>query len=182
MSRCVLTCSKISEWILLAASYVFVGLRIYARLFRAREKLTWSDYLLLLSAVDALALIICDTLTFQMGVMDEYETSVKLSKVRSSQAPQSITRLTCHLDLLRLQLLLRCRHGFPQDEHACFLLGLLPPFHRHELRYAKGSIRHHCLCLRVIHGNSLGRYFFLWKGCLRSVVSGGGRLQCLLCA
>ncbi|KAH7229868.1 archaeal flagellin N-terminal-like domain-containing protein [Fusarium oxysporum] len=63
------------------ASYVFVGLRIYARLFRAREKLTWSDYLLLLSAVDALALIICDTLTFQMGVMDEYETSVKLSKI-----------------------------------------------------------------------------------------------------
>ncbi|KAH7171630.1 archaeal flagellin N-terminal-like domain-containing protein [Fusarium sp. MPI-SDFR-AT-0072] len=72
---------SISEWILLAASYVFVGLRIYARLFRAREKLTWSDYLLLLSAVDALALIICDTLTFQMGVMDEYETSVKLSKI-----------------------------------------------------------------------------------------------------
>ncbi|RKL43118.1 hypothetical protein BFJ72_g4531 [Fusarium proliferatum] len=71
----------ISEWILLAASYVFVGLRIYARLFRAREKLTWSDYLLLLSAIDALALIICDTLTFQMGVMDEYETSVKLSKI-----------------------------------------------------------------------------------------------------
>ncbi|KAH7208600.1 archaeal flagellin N-terminal-like domain-containing protein [Fusarium oxysporum] len=72
---------SISEWILLAASYVFVGLRIYARLFRAREKLAWSDYLLLLSAVNALALIICDTLTFQMGVMDEYETSVKLSKI-----------------------------------------------------------------------------------------------------
>ncbi|KAH7267826.1 archaeal flagellin N-terminal-like domain-containing protein [Fusarium redolens] len=63
------------------ASYVFVGLRVYARLFRAREKLTWSDYLLLLSAINALALIICDTLTFQMGVMDEYETSVKLSKI-----------------------------------------------------------------------------------------------------
>ncbi|KAF5660275.1 archaeal flagellin n-terminal-like domain-containing protein [Fusarium heterosporum] len=53
----------ISEWILLALAYVFVGLRIYARLFRAREKLAWSDILLI------------------MGVLDEYETSVKLSKI-----------------------------------------------------------------------------------------------------
>ncbi|KAE8828223.1 hypothetical protein PTNB73_06681 [Pyrenophora teres f. teres] len=44
-------------------------------------RLDWSDYLLLVSAADALGLIICDTLTYQMGVMDEYETSVKLSKI-----------------------------------------------------------------------------------------------------
>ncbi|CAF3478201.1 unnamed protein product [Fusarium graminearum] len=71
----------ISEWILLAVSYLFVGLRIYARLFRARQKLDASDWLLVVSAFNALALIICDTLTYQMGVLDEYETSVKLSKV-----------------------------------------------------------------------------------------------------
>ncbi|KAF4447204.1 archaeal flagellin N-terminal-like domain-containing protein [Fusarium austroafricanum] len=71
----------ISEWILLAASYVFVGLRVYARIFRAREKLTWSDWLLLASALNALALIICDTMTYQMGVLDNYKTSVKLSKI-----------------------------------------------------------------------------------------------------
>ncbi|KAK1625094.1 archaeal flagellin N-terminal-like domain-containing protein [Colletotrichum phormii] len=71
----------ISEWILLAASYVFVGLRLYARLFRLREKLAWSDILLVLSAINALALIICDTLTFQLGVMDHWESSVALSKI-----------------------------------------------------------------------------------------------------
>ncbi|KAI8656303.1 hypothetical protein LRP88_11615 [Fusarium phalaenopsidis] len=71
----------ISEWILLAVSYVFVGLRIYARLFRQRERLSWSEILLIISAFNALALIICDTLTFQIGVMDSWEPSVKLSKI-----------------------------------------------------------------------------------------------------
>ncbi|KXH53964.1 archaeal flagellin N-terminal-like domain-containing protein [Colletotrichum salicis] len=71
----------ISEWILLATSYVFVGLRLYARLFRLREKLALSDILLVLSAINALALIICDTLTFQLGVMDHWESSVALSKI-----------------------------------------------------------------------------------------------------
>ncbi|CAG9972553.1 unnamed protein product [Clonostachys byssicola] len=72
---------RISEWILLAASYVFVALRIYTRLFRLRQKLDLSDWLLVLSALDALALIICDTLTYQIGVLDEWEPSVTLSKI-----------------------------------------------------------------------------------------------------
>jgi hypothetical protein len=59
---------------------MFVAARMYTRLFRLRSKLDASDYLLLASALVALGLIICDTLTYQMGVMDEYETSVKLSK------------------------------------------------------------------------------------------------------
>ncbi|KAL2671489.1 hypothetical protein Neosp_014079 [[Neocosmospora] mangrovei] len=71
----------VSEWILLAVSYVFVGLRIYARLFRQREKLSWSEILLIISAFNSLALIICDTLTFQIGVLDNWEPSVKLSKI-----------------------------------------------------------------------------------------------------
>ncbi|KAL7755394.1 hypothetical protein ACKLNR_014492 [Fusarium oxysporum f. sp. zingiberi] len=71
----------ISEWILLAVAYVFIGLRIYARLFRAREKFNCSDYLMILSALSALGLIICDTLTYQMGVLDNFERSVKLSKI-----------------------------------------------------------------------------------------------------
>ncbi|OHE95097.1 archaeal flagellin N-terminal-like domain-containing protein [Colletotrichum orchidophilum] len=71
----------ISEWILLATSYVFVALRVYTRLFRLRERLTWSDILLVLSAINALALIICDTLTFRLGVMDNWEPSVTLSKI-----------------------------------------------------------------------------------------------------
>ncbi|KAF2441554.1 hypothetical protein P171DRAFT_434213 [Karstenula rhodostoma CBS 690.94] len=71
----------ISEWILLILAYAFVAARIYTRLIRLREKLNWADWLLIASAIDALALIICDTLTYQMGVLDEYETSVKLSKI-----------------------------------------------------------------------------------------------------
>ena len=62
-------------------AYVFVAARLYTRLFRVREKLSWADWLLIASALDALGLIICDTLTYRMGVLDEYETSVKLSKV-----------------------------------------------------------------------------------------------------
>ncbi|KAH9874300.1 hypothetical protein IAQ61_004931 [Plenodomus lingam] len=71
----------ISEWILLVVAYVFVAARIYTRLFRLQRRLDWSDWLLIASALDALALIICDTLTYKMGVLDNYETSVKLSKI-----------------------------------------------------------------------------------------------------
>ncbi|KAH7141791.1 archaeal flagellin N-terminal-like domain-containing protein [Dactylonectria macrodidyma] len=76
-----LSITSISEWILLAVAYVFVALRVYTRLFRLRQKLDWSDWLLVISAVDALGLIICDTLTYQMGVLDEWAPSVKLSKI-----------------------------------------------------------------------------------------------------
>jgi hypothetical protein len=73
---------QISEWILLIFAYLFVAARIYTRVIRLRSKLNWSDWLLIVSALDALGLIICDTLTYRMGVLDEYETSERLSKVR----------------------------------------------------------------------------------------------------
>ena len=79
---------QISEWILLAAAYVFVALRVYTRLFRLREKLDWSDWLLIASALDALGLIICDTLTYEMGVLDAWAPSVKLSKVSEKSLPR----------------------------------------------------------------------------------------------
>ena len=72
---------QISEWILLVLAYTFVAARIYTRVVKLRERLNWADWLLIASALDALGLIICDTLTYRMGVLDEYETSVKLSKV-----------------------------------------------------------------------------------------------------
>ncbi|KAL5386299.1 hypothetical protein PMIN06_001704 [Paraphaeosphaeria minitans] len=74
----------ISEWILLALAYAFVAARIYTRLIKLREKLNWAEWLLIASAIDALGLIICDTLTYQMGVLDDYETSVRLSKISFS--------------------------------------------------------------------------------------------------
>ncbi|KAG9594740.1 hypothetical protein KCU77_g3009, partial [Aureobasidium melanogenum] len=71
----------ISEWILLIAAYVLVGLRMYTRLLVQRQKLRLSEYILLFSALIGLGLIICDTLTFELGVMDDWEPSVKLSKI-----------------------------------------------------------------------------------------------------
>jgi hypothetical protein len=55
-------------------------MRVYTRVFHLRDRLDWSDKLLIASALDALGLIVCDTLTFQMGVMDEYAPSEELSK------------------------------------------------------------------------------------------------------
>ncbi|KAG9603064.1 hypothetical protein KCU77_g5814, partial [Aureobasidium melanogenum] len=72
---------EISEWILLVAAYVLVGLRMYTRLLVQRQKLRLSEYILLFSALIGLGLIICDTLTFELGVMDDWEPSVKLSKI-----------------------------------------------------------------------------------------------------
>ncbi|KAG9855731.1 hypothetical protein KCU98_g1763, partial [Aureobasidium melanogenum] len=71
----------ISEWILLIAAYVLVGLRMYTRLLVQRQKLRLSEYILLFSALIGLGLIICDTLTYELGVMDDWEPSVKLSKI-----------------------------------------------------------------------------------------------------
>jgi len=42
------------------------------------------------SAFDALGLIICDTLTFQMGVLDDYQTSERLYKVRNVWRTRSL--------------------------------------------------------------------------------------------
>lgn len=69
------------EWIFLIGANVFVALRIYTHLFYLRKRLGWSEWLLIAAALDALGLMICDTMTFKMGVLDDYSTSVKLSKV-----------------------------------------------------------------------------------------------------
>ncbi|KAG9694349.1 hypothetical protein KCU95_g5452, partial [Aureobasidium melanogenum] len=71
----------ISEWILLIAAWALVGLRMYTRLIVQKQKLRLSEYILLFSALIGLGLIICDTLTFELGVMDDWEPSVKLSKI-----------------------------------------------------------------------------------------------------
>lgn len=103
--------AQISEWILLAASYVFVALRIYTRLLRLRRKLDLSDWLLVLSALDALALIICDTLTYQIGVLDEWEPSVTLSKVRNIRI--QLLALPSLLKKYTSYLLIIIWHRFP---------------------------------------------------------------------
>jgi len=69
------------EWVLLAVCLIVVGLRIYVRLVRLRERLLLSDIILIISVIDAIGLIICDTITYHIGAMDNEIYSVELSKV-----------------------------------------------------------------------------------------------------
>lgn len=81
---------QVAEWIFLVVACAFVVLRIYAHVFCHGKKLNWSEVLLMASAFDALGLIICDTLTFQMGVLDDYQTSERLYKVRNVWRTRSL--------------------------------------------------------------------------------------------
>lgn len=69
------------EWVLLTLCLVLVGLRVYVKLVRQHEKLQLSDYLLIASFIDAVGLITTDTMTFNLGAMDNSLYSVELSKV-----------------------------------------------------------------------------------------------------
>ncbi|CAD0085516.1 unnamed protein product, partial [Aureobasidium vineae] len=64
----------ISEWILLIAAYVLVGLRMYTRLLVQRQKLRLSEYILLFSALIGLG-------HHLRVIMDDWESSVTLSKI-----------------------------------------------------------------------------------------------------
>jgi hypothetical protein len=68
-------------WILLIVAFAFISMRVYARVGRVREKLQWSEILLIVAALDALGLATCDTLAFDMGAMDSYKSTKRLSKV-----------------------------------------------------------------------------------------------------
>ncbi|CAN9338102.1 unnamed protein product [Alternaria alternata] len=69
------------EWTFLVVACAFVALRIHAHVYFHRKRLNWSEILLIASVLDALGLIICDTLTFQMGVLDDYQASERLYKI-----------------------------------------------------------------------------------------------------
>jgi len=72
------------EWVLLTLCLVLVCLRIFLRLVKSRERLLFSDIILIISVIDAIGLIICDTLTFHIGAMDNEIYSVELSKISFS--------------------------------------------------------------------------------------------------
>jgi hypothetical protein len=81
---------QVVEWTFLVVACAFVALRIHAHVYFHRKRLNWSEILLIASVLNALGLIICDTLTFQMGVLDDYQASERLYKVRAvwrTQAP-----------------------------------------------------------------------------------------------
>ncbi|KAH7303457.1 hypothetical protein B0I35DRAFT_364900 [Stachybotrys elegans] len=67
------------EWSFLALSYLAVSARLYVRLGIKKDKIQWSDAWLLLGLVCAQGLLICDTITYVRGEMEEFmEQSVPM--------------------------------------------------------------------------------------------------------
>ncbi|KAH8168450.1 archaeal flagellin N-terminal-like domain-containing protein [Sarocladium implicatum] len=67
----------------MSLAYVAVGARLWVRLFLKRTRLQLSDVLLLIGLLCAQGLLICDTLTYEMGQMHNFtDPSVRLSKIR----------------------------------------------------------------------------------------------------
>jgi hypothetical protein len=90
----------------------------------------------------------------------------------------SHTHFTCVTDLLRIQLLLRRRHGLSETQHASLLLGLLQP--RSPTSDAQDTLGHDCFRRRLLPDHSLRRHLLLRHACLCAMVAGGGRMFGLL--
>jgi hypothetical protein len=187
----------------------FVAARIYNR-FRLAERLDWSDMWLVVSAVDAVGLIICDTLTFQMGVLDDYATSERLSKVSVILCLYLSGRVSLAAFVWRLvpvELVssrppglvptsLHANTGTPYPDLVCLelLLRLWPRLaqvqHARLLlgllqaeapaNDAQGPLGYDWLCRRVLLDWPVQRHVLLRQGCLGTVVSRRGRLLRLL--
>lgn len=61
------------EATLLSLAIVFVFARLFLRLVRQRQKLTLSDWILIASLCDAIALFTTDAMAYNLGGMDEYD-------------------------------------------------------------------------------------------------------------
>ena len=66
---------------MLVLAYAVVAVRIHMRRIRFRENLDIADYILIVFALDTLALVTYDTLIYQTGASDSQLRSEKLSKV-----------------------------------------------------------------------------------------------------
>ena len=69
------------EWILLVLVYTVIAVRIYMRRFRFRENLDVAGYLLIVSALKALALVTWDTIAYNTGALNSKVRSKLLCKV-----------------------------------------------------------------------------------------------------
>ncbi|CCF33995.1 hypothetical protein CH063_06077 [Colletotrichum higginsianum] len=61
------------EAALLGLAITLVLARMYLRLIRQRQNLTISDWILVVSILDAIALFATDTMAYNLGAMDEYD-------------------------------------------------------------------------------------------------------------
>jgi len=166
--------------------------RIYSRLSRLRKRLNLADCLLIVSAADALALVICDTLTYQTGALDGHVRSQKLSKVSfRPNAPrpeiyiavtnqtESKIRLLTSTDTVCFKLFLRLRHGLPKGQHARLLLELLCS--RRSPSHTQFAIRHRSLRCCLLLSHTFQQHVLLWQECVGTVVPGRRCMLCVLC-
>ncbi|EXF73878.1 archaeal flagellin N-terminal-like domain-containing protein [Colletotrichum fioriniae PJ7] len=61
------------EAVLLGLAIILVLARLWLRLVRQHQKLTISDWILIVSLLDAIALFTTDTMAYSLGGMDEYD-------------------------------------------------------------------------------------------------------------
>ncbi|EUC39588.1 hypothetical protein COCMIDRAFT_111146, partial [Bipolaris oryzae ATCC 44560] len=69
------------EWILLVLVYAVIAMRIYMRQSRFRKNLDIAGYLLIVFALNALALTTWDTIVYNTGALNGKVRSKLLSKV-----------------------------------------------------------------------------------------------------
>lgn len=63
---------QVCEWVFVTLAYITVSARVWVRLYLKRTKILLSDIFLLAALVSAQGLLICDTLTYHMGQMDNF--------------------------------------------------------------------------------------------------------------
>ncbi|CAI6100647.1 unnamed protein product [Clonostachys chloroleuca] len=61
------------EWALLSLALVLVAARMFARIHLNKDKLHLADIFLLMASACALALVVCDTLVYNIGTMHNFE-------------------------------------------------------------------------------------------------------------
>uniref|UniRef100_A0A8H7KEK0 Rhodopsin domain-containing protein n=1 Tax=Bionectria ochroleuca TaxID=29856 RepID=A0A8H7KEK0_BIOOC len=73
MSDATSTSVIAGEWTLLSLALVLVAARVFARIHLNKDKLHLADIFLLVASACALALVVCDTLVYNVGTMHNYE-------------------------------------------------------------------------------------------------------------
>lgn len=79
------------EGALLAVAVVLTSLRLFLRLVLQRTRLTASDWLLIVSSLDGIALFATDVMAYNLGGMDEYDPNAPPAPVADQIALMKIS-------------------------------------------------------------------------------------------
>jgi len=103
----------VAEWFLVTLAYTFLGLRLTVRITQRQMNLIWSEVWLVFGALWLLGLVICDTLTFKEGAMDDFTTvTVEILQIRFA----SNYLFDCGLYFPKMSMLTIYFHIMPRHE------------------------------------------------------------------